>query len=178
MSYILIPVVILLIGAVLSGLKSKGKDKKVFPYALNQTLLTKRELEFFNMLRPIAEAHGLYVAVKPRLADFINVSVKQFDKGSGYCTYLNKITSKHIDFLLINKDANPSMGFELDDSTHSLPDRVRRDDFVNDVYYTIRLDVHRSTTFSNEWIESCILESLKRTPTGSKNWPRPSPSLS
>ena len=133
---------------------------KNYPYSLKESLLTSRELHFYGLLHPAADAAGLVVAIKPRMADFINVTAKQFEKNSGYHTHLNRITGKHIDFLLCDKLLRPVLGFELDDNSHQRADRMKRDDFVNDVYRTIGLDVYRIDKYTSHSIEQQIHKTL------------------
>jgi len=101
------------------------------PYKLNESLLTERENNFFRILRPVADKYNLYIAVKPRMADFID------NLGSKYSFY--RISQKHVDFLLCDNDMKPIMALELDDSTHEREDRKERDEFVSKVYKEIGL---------------------------------------
>jgi len=134
-------------------------DKKL-PYVLKPSLLTPRELKFYKSLAPLAGQNNLIISIKPRIADFINVTVKQYEKNSGFYTHFNRISAKHIDFLLLDDTTKPIVGFELDDTTHNQPNRIKRDNFVDDVYHTVGLNVFHINTYSSEFIETMILESL------------------
>jgi len=94
-------------------------------------ILTDREFEFYERLRPVAEEFGLQIFTKIRLADLIVPKPKAENPFWMEC--FNKIRSKHIDFALADENAAIVMLIELDDSTHDRPDRVERDDFVNAV---------------------------------------------
>jgi len=94
-------------------------------------ILTDREFEFYERLRPVAEEFGLQIFTKIRLADLIVPKPKAENPFWMEC--FNKIRSKHIDFALADENAAIVMLIELDDSTHNRPDRVERDDFVNAV---------------------------------------------
>lgn len=94
-------------------------------------ILTDREFEFYERLRPVAEEFGLHIFTKIRLADLIVPKPKAENPFWMEC--FNKIRSKHIDFALADENAAIVMLIELDDSTHDRPDRVERDDFVNAV---------------------------------------------
>jgi len=126
------------------------------PYILNPHLLTKREADFFDMLRPIAEKYSLYICIKPRMADFISVTLPQYEKGSKFWTYFNHISAKHIDFLLIDKTSKPIVGFELDDKTHQRSDRAVRDLLVKDIYKMVGLKTFHLLHYSPEILEECI----------------------
>ncbi|MCL2357451.1 MAG: DUF2726 domain-containing protein [Defluviitaleaceae bacterium] len=112
-------------------------------YELNRAFLTPREASFFAVLQPIAAKYGLHVFAKPRIADFVNVTVKRYEKGSDFYTHFNKISCKHIDFLLCDRKFVPVTGIEVDDKSHAAPDRVARDNFVNGLYENIGLPVLR-----------------------------------
>lgn len=94
-------------------------------------ILTDREFEFYERLRPVAEEFGLQIFTKIRLADLIVPKPKAENPFWMEC--FNKIRSKHIDFALADENAAIVMLIELDDSTHDRPDRAERDDFVNAV---------------------------------------------
>ena len=98
---------------------------------VSKPLLTERESKFYRKLLPVANKAGLTVCMKVRLADLIEPKPK--DENPMWMECFNKIKSKHIDFVLINKNAEPVFLIELDDKTHSRPDRIERDDFVNAV---------------------------------------------
>jgi len=115
------------------------------PYKLNESLLTKRENKFFCVLRPIANRHGLYIAVKPRMADFIE------NLGSKYSFY--RISQKHVDFLLCGDDMKPIMALELDDSTHEREDRKARDELVSKIYKEVGLKLVQIYEYDDEILD-------------------------
>jgi len=138
------------------------KSPNIFnPYALKPYLLTKHEFSLYIVLQPIALKYNLILAIKPRMADFINVTLDRYVKGSRFNTYFNRIAYKHIDFLLLDNTSKPLMGFELDDKTHNRFDRIARDSFVDGVYGVIGLKVFHIYDFTNESIEEHIKQSLE-----------------
>jgi hypothetical protein len=96
-----------------------------------KTILTDREYEFYKRLKPLADEYGLSVYSKVRLADLIEPKPKAENPYWMEC--FNKIKAKHIDFALADEDTAIVALIELDDTSHSRPDRVERDDFVNAV---------------------------------------------
>ena len=147
-----------------------GVKKSDFPYKLNNCLLTKDELRLYNTLLPLAERHKLTINIKLRLADFIDVT---YENSSKQKKYYDRISVKHIDFLLCYENAEPAMGFEYD-STADMPERITAHDFKRSLFYSIGLDVHYVFMYTAETLETHILDSLRRRPTGGdKNWPRP-----
>ena len=96
-----------------------------------KTVLTDREYEFYRLLKPLAEEYGLSVFTKVRLADLIEPKPKAENPFWMEC--FNKIKAKHIDFALADENTSIVALIELDDTSHSRPDRIERDDFVNAV---------------------------------------------
>lgn len=90
-------------------------------------LLTATEARFHACLDLLT--HGrCRIQVKPRLADI-------FDHEKGDLRGFNKISQKHVDFLICrNDDWAPMMGIELDDHTHETKRVKERDMFVNALF--------------------------------------------
>jgi hypothetical protein len=152
--YAILVIVLLVVLAVAGGLVSKRKKPPkgadVSAYSLKPHFLTEREASFYRVLSPQASSKGFVVFAKPRIADFVNVQ-----DGSGFWANFNPIAMKHIDFLLCDKYFVPVMGFEVDDKSHSRPDRAERDKFVDKVYTTVGLPIFHV----NDWsVPSDILQ--------------------
>ena len=96
-----------------------------------KTILTDREYEFYKRLKPLADEYGLSIYTKVRLADLIEPKPKAENPCWMEC--FNKIKAKHIDFALADEETAIVALIELDDTSHSRPDRIERDDFVNAV---------------------------------------------
>lgn len=103
-----------------------------YPYQ-KKYLLTKNEWYFYKRLKPVIDKYNLQIIAKIRLADI--VEVKPNNKGQWHSLF-NKIKSKHIDFAIVNKD-NFEIKYliELDDSSHNRIDRIKRDEFVNELCF-------------------------------------------
>lgn len=99
-----------------------------FPYQA-VSLLTEREYHFFKILKVIAERNNLNVLMKIRLADLVNV--RDSVPKSEFYKHFNKVSSKHIDFALVD-EIRVVVLIELDDSTHSQKKRIERDNFVDE----------------------------------------------
>lgn len=105
---------------------------------------------------------GLHVFVKPRIADFVSVTLDRYVKGSKFFTYFNPIAQKHIDFLLCDGDFKPVVGFEVDDKSHSKPDRAARDSFVDGLYKCVGLPVFHVWQWDDrEEIENLIVHCFR-----------------
>jgi len=92
-------------------------------------LLTAAEQSFFAVLEPIVRPF-CSISSKVRLADLFDVR-----QGRGWQSAFNKISNKHIDFVLTEPGTSRILcAIELDDSSHNRPDRSERDDFVNELF--------------------------------------------
>lgn len=103
------------------------------PYRRRDYLLTIAERGFFGALEIAAErasrerGEPLRVFAKVRLADLVYLP-----KGTaGAQGWLNRVTSKHVDFVVCRAaDLRPVAAVELDDSSHEQARRQTRDRFV------------------------------------------------
>ena len=90
-------------------------------------LLTKNEWSQYKQLKKIADIKGYVICPKVRLFDIIEPK-KGHEK---YKTLMYKIQSKHVDFVICDKDLRIKAVIELDDSSHEKADRKERDAFVD-----------------------------------------------
>ncbi len=95
-------------------------------------LLSAGEKRFFDALSQSIPP-DLYICPKVRLADLIEVNLSKSDKN--FWKTFNKISQKHVDFVLCNKsDFAPRLVVELDGGSHKNNSRSQRDQFVDDVF--------------------------------------------
>jgi|SRR5665213_369771 len=111
-------------------LKLKGKTSVgEIQYQTRGALLSPAELSFFKVLQN-AVGKSVLVCPKVRLADILKPAEKQ-----NYQTALNKISRKHIDFVLCDPATTEVFGVvELDDKSHDRTDRITRDSFVDSAF--------------------------------------------
>lgn len=104
--------------------------RETTPYTRRRRLVTRSELEFFQVLRQ-AVARDWEIFAMVRIADLLAVP-----RGTrNHRAWLNRILSKHIDFVLCDRDSLEVMvAIELDDASHSRPERMQRDRFVNQAF--------------------------------------------
>ena len=119
----ILPIVLL---AMVVALFFSQRVRETFPYKARNFLLTDAEFAFYQVLeKSIGE--GQMIAPKVRLGDVIECSDKDWARGFG-----PKISSKHLDFVIFeHATSRILLGVELDDSSHTHPDRIARDKFVN-----------------------------------------------
>lgn len=108
-------------------------DKLTYPeidlMKCNSHLLTPAEQAFHKVLEPLVQ-NACAISSKVRLADLFSVS-----PGRGQQAAFNKISRKHIDFVLTEPSTSRILcAIELDDSSHNRPDRIERDTFVNELF--------------------------------------------
>jgi hypothetical protein len=105
-----------------------GTAAAVMPYRQVKALLTPAERSFFGVLQQALTGHAVIVAIKVRVADLVVI-----EKGvEGRQGWLNKVTGKHVDFLICRADTTaPVLAIELDDRSHGRAGRVSRDEFLD-----------------------------------------------
>lgn len=119
-------------------------------------LLTPAELAFFAVLEPLV--HSTHrISAKVRLADLFSAV-----QGPGQQTAFNKISRKHIDFVVTDSATSRILcGIELDDSSHNRPDRIERDRFVNELFARNQLPLLR-VPFSWTYYPDGLREKLEK----------------
>lgn len=96
-------------------------------------MFTYNEKDAYNKLLQIAKEKGYTVFSKVRLLDLVEPS-----KGTAkYKTYLYKIQSKHVDFVLCDEKLVARVIIELDDGSHDTEERKKRDSFVDQVLTSV-----------------------------------------
>lgn len=117
-----------------------------------EKLLSNKELDFYNMLKPIADKYNMLIFSKVRLADIIETPNK---------TELKKIWSRHVDFVITDMDTSPIAYVELDDVTHTYEDTLVRDEKKNTIFESVGLYLIRVKTTEMEsrlpFIETIIM---------------------
>lgn len=115
-----------------------AEDPESYPYKLIQSLLTPSEAAFYAALR-LAAGQRYLVFPKVRLADLCHGLDGWTDTAA-----FNRVSSKHVDFLLCDPETfRPVLAVELDDRSH-LGGRGRvRDEVKNRVFRTMGLGLYR-----------------------------------
>ena len=119
--------------------------RRQYPYR-QKFLLTKTEYAFYKILEEKCTKNGLRICPKVRLEDFISVTgTKNIGKYRGY------IKSRHVDFLICDKDLHIKAGLELDDSSHETRQAAQTDKFKNELFESIGLPLFRIKTIRSEY---------------------------
>ena len=105
------------------------------PYLKQKYLFSVAERSFYEILRRLAFDYTVFAKV--RLADVVHVS----KESRAWQSHFNRISSKHLDFLLCDRNLAPVVAIEFDDSSHDEKDRQSRDDFVDQVLASAALPI-------------------------------------
>ncbi len=118
---------LIVVFAILLKLLALSRSKKIaYPYEL-QPILTSAECKFRTALLECLPDYAV-LQCKVRLADFLKVVAK----GSEWRSSFNRVSQKHVDFLVTDAVGLPLVAIELDDSTHRRVQRtILSDDFKN-----------------------------------------------
>ncbi|MEC5425874.1 DUF2726 domain-containing protein [Virgibacillus sp. C22-A2] len=120
--------------------KQNAKKEVKLPYAMRDDFLSNAELSFYKVLQQYIGNKAI-ICPKVSLQDIFFVKTSSQSERS---TYNNKISRKHVDFLLCSTDTlRPICGIELDDRSHQRADRIKRDKFVEQVFESAGLTMVR-----------------------------------
>lgn len=110
-----------------------------FPYERQPALFTPAEVRFFRHLQQALPSR--YRAFgKVRIADVLRTR-EGLSKSERWAAF-NKISAKHLDFVICDAQSLALLGaIELDDSSHLLPHRIARDQFVDGALAAARLPI-------------------------------------
>jgi hypothetical protein len=119
--------------------------ERPFPYRRRDSLVTKTELRFYrSLVKAAQDEFELFAMV--RIADILQVDPELPNKRK----WLNSILAKHIDFVVCDQQTlKPLVCIELDDPSHTRPERVERDVFVNRAFASAGLPLLRIPTQNN-----------------------------
>lgn len=134
--------ILVLLGAIAVVLKARVGPPSVSQpdaYYLKTSLFSPAERSFLGVLDAL-QYEGIEVGAKIRLPDIFGV--KKGLTRSNRQRAFNRISAKHVDFLLMQRsDGRPVLGIELDESSHAEEDRAARDSFVDSLFSTTGLPI-------------------------------------
>ena len=140
--------------------KQEPEQNGISKYEAVPSLLTPAERSFFGVLQQ-AIASDYQVFAKVRLADIVR-PVRNPSR-SGWQTAFNRITGKHVDFILCDSARLAVLAvIELDDKTHERFERGVRDMLVDSALADARIPVLRITA-SQSYSPAQIREQIKNT---------------
>lgn len=135
----------------LFGIKPNQETVTSLPYRRRDSLLTPAEQRFYMTLLHALENQAVIVP-KVGLQDVFFITDRE-----KYQHYRNRISTRHIDFLICEpKTLKPLFGIELDDSSHNRAETQKNDLFKNMVFEAALLPLVRipvKGTFNAEEIK-------------------------
>ena len=137
--FLVVPVFLFVLLALARG----KKGAIAYPYVAAPGLFTEAESRFLRALEQAAPEYRMFGKV--RVADVIGV--QKGLSNSARTSALNRITSKHIDFVLCRPhDLSVVCAVELDDKTHERKDRRARDMFLENALAAAEVPLVRIKT--------------------------------
>ncbi|WP_313343599.1 DUF2726 domain-containing protein [Sedimentibacter sp.] len=136
---VFIIVIFMLAVAIIAIISKSDKSDKNISYdnfIKLDSILSEAEFNFYNVLNLALQNSNFIICPKVRIADFINVK-----SNKNFTSDLNRIKSKHVDFLICNNRLKPLIAIELDDKSHDK--RIERDNFINELYKSVNLNTLR-----------------------------------
>jgi hypothetical protein len=125
------------------------------PYRLRDDFLSPAELSYYKVLSSVLGPKGT-ICVKVRLADVLFVP-----RSDNYVSYFNRISQRHVDFLLCDSyDMRPVLAIELDDGSHHRADRESKDQFFDEAFQAAGLPLLRVTA-RRQYSQNEVISQLK-----------------
>lgn len=112
-------------------------------------LLTRNEWHEYKKLKQYAAAKNLQVCPKVRVLDLIEPRKGRKD----YTTLINKVKSKHVDFVICDQDLRIKAILELDDNSHDTTSRKERDEFLNSILQSVGYTVLHTRAVTESTLE-------------------------
>ena len=123
----------------------------------SKKLLSRRELQEYHKLKEYADERKWLICPKVRLWDLIEPI------NSKNQTLINKIQSKHVDFVLVNQNMDVIGVLELDDSTHDRSDRQRRDHFVREALEGAGITMIQTRSITSDTLNGFVKVHIERS---------------
>ena len=126
-------------------------DYKNF-YKPKRYVTTMNEMNFYRVLLEIAKELDYILFAQVSLYNIIKM--KDNLDYSTHTKYFNKIASKSIDFVLVDKKCRIKLCIELDDNTHKKKNRNERDIFINKLFKDLEIDLLRYPVYNTYYKET------------------------
>lgn len=125
-------------------------------------ITTKQENIFYNVLLEIANELNYTLFAQVPLYTIVNTQ-DNLDS-STKTSYFNKISSKSIDFVLVDEKCRILLCIELDGSSHKLKNRIERDRFINKLFNDLNISLLRYpvyNTYYKDTLKKRIIDNIK-----------------
>lgn len=139
------------------GLGDRSQRSQSGIYRPRPFLLTRNEVAFFRVLTAVVGDRFL-ISCKVRVADIVTCADRDWQRG-----HANRIAQKHVDFVICWADSSRIVAaIELDDLSHSRPERRRRDAFINELFLQLGICLIRIPA-SWKYERDAVAEVLRRS---------------
>lgn len=125
-------------------------------------ITTLNEMKFYNVLLEIAKELDYILFTQVSLYNIVSMN-EELDY-STRTKYFNKIASKSIDFVLVDKKCRIKLCIELDDNTHKKKSRIERDNFINKLFQDLEINLLRYPVYNvyyKETLKKRIQKNIK-----------------
>lgn len=114
-------------------------DTAKSPFLIANSLLTKAEMNFYQVLKNVIDNEKQIICPKVRMIDVLWTKTYRVENK---LTFINKVNRKHFDFVICDKETlKPIMAIELDDKSHEEEARKERDEFVDALFTDLKFKV-------------------------------------
>ncbi len=140
----------------------RGSGRPAVYLSVVDSLLTPAEQLFYEQLDLVIDGR-LQILSKVRLADLIQVESRQPEERN---RVFRRIASKHVDFVLAEPgNLTPVLAIELDDSSHDRADRRERDEYLQELFETVKfplLRIKASASYNRRALVDALEQALRR----------------
>jgi len=127
-------------------------------YQARERVLSEAEQKFLRVLAPVVKAQGAWgVLCNVRLGDVID------PMGENRRRAWNRISQKHVDFVVVDENTRPLLCVELQDRSHRRnrrrkPDEVKRECLEAARVPLVAIEARRE--YDREWLKSIVKEHM------------------
>jgi hypothetical protein len=125
---------------------NKMEKENQFKLVTEWKVFTNTELKFFNELNLLVNNTDYYLFTKIRLVDLVRLKKAEYGK---YMSIFNKLSKKHIDFIIVDKYWKIKVLIELDDKSHNNKKVKQNDDFKNELALYLNILLIRYNAWNN-----------------------------
>jgi hypothetical protein len=133
-------------------------------YFRRPRLLSPAEIQFFHTLEAVV-GDNFWVFAKVRVADLVEVRPPcERDWWAAF----SRVSQKHVDFLVASrKSLEVLLAIELDDRSHQMDNRQKRDELLNAVFLQAGIPLIRfSLDYSTTHVRDALCEALRMSKEG------------
>jgi hypothetical protein len=138
-------------------------------YFPRSRLLSPAELQFFYTLKAVV-GKNFWIFTKVRVADLIEVRGLY---GRDWWAAFSRVSQKHVDFLVASRTTlEVLIAIELDDRSHQMGERQKRDDLINVVFLQAGIPLIRfNLNYTTTHVRDALCDALRLLKEGQR-WER------